>query len=238
MSKLSNYFAKPAIWEDGPLPEDNMILNFNGSWTDACGNHTWTLNNGLSTTTSNPKFGTGCAEFNGTDHYASIAYSAADFRWWDGDGFTIDAWVYADSWAGWGYNITYDIPSLIGCRAFNGATNYWSFGPLTTGGLGFYYYSGAGRSVHSASSTLPTGEWVHIAMSRVDSTIYIFINGILASQGAIISTPSDSFSTLTFGVANSVFITGKVDAMRITRAARFIPPEIESFVPGTSEPTV
>jgi hypothetical protein len=83
--------------------------------------------------------------FDGTGDYLTSPFSLALCQWWTGD-FTIETWIYPNTLTGWQYDSGVVINStLVGCASTSTVTNYWSFGPLQTGVVKFYYYSGASQ---------------------------------------------------------------------------------------------
>lgn len=151
----------------------------------------------------------------GANDRASTPYEYADFNWWTSD-FTIEAWVQASSWTNWGSTTS---SALVGNYAYDGGTNYWSFGPLTNGKLGFYYYNGS--SVPNSFGTIPTGEIVHIAMTYSGGNIYLGINGEVSQPIAVSGTPQSSNAyPLGIGQHNGSHCPGYF-AIRISREALY-----------------
>lgn len=67
-------------------------------------------------------------------------------------------------------------------------------------------------------------------MTKSGSTVYFAVNGSVENAGTIAGTPQSSASyPLTLGMNNNRSIGGRVQALRITRAARytanFTPPD-------------
>lgn len=151
----------------------------------------------------------------GANDRASTTYVYEDFNWWTSD-FTIEAWVQASSWTNWGSTTS---SALVGNYAHDAGTNYWSFGPLTNGKLGFYYYNGS--SVPNSFGTIPTGEIVHIAMTYSGGNIYLGINGEVSQPIAVSGTPQSSNSyPLGIGQHNGSHCPGYF-AIRISREALY-----------------
>jgi hypothetical protein len=167
--------------------------------------------------------------FNGADSYLTATYSTSSFDWWTSD-YTIEAWVYASSWATWGSGTAYGQSGLVGNYTTADATNYWSFGPHTDGTIKFYYWNGAQNTV-SSSQTLKLNQWNHIAFTKTSSGIKLWVNGVGNTVTAVSGTPLSSNSTpLTIGRSNtSNVINGGVSNLRIVKGtavytANFTPP--------------
>lgn len=206
------------------------LLHFDGTngsttFTDVIGN-TWTASVATISTTS-PKFGTGSGLF-GPGTLISTTYSTTNFDWWT-TSYTIEAWVKPNTLTNWSYNSSGSIPVLCGNMTFNSLTDYWSFGPNSSGQVMFYYYNGAQNRVTS-TATLSTGVWTHVAMVNDAGTIRFFVGGTASGSAAISGTPqSSSGVTMLIGQGNNTNIDGNVDDFRITKGtarytANFTPP--------------
>lgn len=216
-----------------------LLMHFNGvnggtSFPDNSSYaRTVTPNGSVNTSTTNYKFPTASALFDGSGDYLTSSYISSDFDWWPGD-FTIEALVYATSWSTWSYVDGSANPVMIGCAVVSSFTNDWSFGPRSDGTLCFYYYNGASAN-RVFGGTLPINQWNHIAMVKNISGITLYINGVSVSGPTIISgTPISSQPgvVLTIGQINNTSITGNVDELRISKVARYtsnFTPPIQPF---------
>lgn len=144
---------------------------------------------------------------------------------WTSD-FTIEAWVYAASFAQWSY---FGRPAMIGNMSPTGGGNTWSFGPDTNNKLAFCYLNDSTRIIITSTTSLNLTSWNHIAMCKTSVGIALFINGIIDAIFAISGTPKSSSSTpLTIGQYDGNDITGYIDDLRITkgfaRYGDFTPP--------------
>jgi hypothetical protein len=144
------------------------------TWTDLSGNgNNGTLTNGPTYSFSNG----GSIVFDGTDDY--VACPATSFTQFDAD-FTIESWVWIDS-------------TVTSSRPDNekGVTLFSSFPPsgggsflviisgsTSTAGTGLQIYQDSISINMTISQTIPLDSWVHLAIVRVGSTIYGYINGI------------------------------------------------------------
>lgn len=169
------------------------------------------------------------AYFDGVSDSLTVPYTPASFDWWTSD-FTIEAWVYATSWSTWsGIHNGNNRPSLVGNMATLSTTNYWSFGPTTTGNLAWYYFNGS-ELLLSSSATIRTSQWNHIAATKTSSGITFFINGVAETPIAISGTPlSSNTQPLTIGSHRNISISGYVSNLRIIKGTalytgNFTPP--------------
>jgi hypothetical protein len=165
----------------------------------------------------------------GSGSYLTATYSTSSFDWWTSD-YTIEAWVYASSWATWGSGTAYGQSGLVGNYTSADSTNYWSFGPHTDGTIKFYYWNGSQNTV-SSSQTLKLNQWNHIAVTKTSSGIRLWVNGVGNTVTAVSGTPQSSNSTaLTIGRSStSNSINGSVSNLRIVKGtavytANFTPP--------------
>ena len=122
---------------------------------------------------------TGSVVFDGTGDYLAVTPIDNSFvNWWESD-FTVEAWIYADSYADWYHDdSTYTIPVMVGHFNHDDNSNYWSFGPVEDGKVEFYYWKGSQNHTFITSHGVIAGEWSHIAMSySVANGAKLFING-------------------------------------------------------------
>lgn len=247
MTRLSTYFGGATErWDQSSNAGDEFLLNFNGTdgattITDDCGNHTFTAQADAQLDTADQKFGTASLLLDGVGDYVSTTYNLTAFNWWEND-CTIDCWVKASAWTGWSYFATYPISTLIGNRAFNGLTNYWSFGPNVNGGVSMYYYNGSGQGVSTPDAVLPVDQWNHIAMVCKSDVIYLLVNGSVQKIAAVVGTPQHAAGQpLTIGAANNTYAAGHIDALRFTQGyARYVPAAAlsETYEIPATEPSV
>jgi hypothetical protein len=175
--------------------------------------------------TSVKKYGTGSMYFDGTGDYLSKQNPPIYLiNWWQGS-YTIEYWIYANAFTQGAQND----PVIIGNMDASSSSNYWSFGPITSGVVRFYYYNGSGQAVQT-TTTLSTGQWYHLAFVNNNGSLAIYINGVSSATGSVSGTPQSSSSIpLTIGSTNSASFNGYIDDLRITKGvarytATFTPP--------------
>jgi hypothetical protein len=105
---------------------------------------------------------------------------------------TIEAWVYVTSGNAWPAG---DCPSLVG----KGRTSSYWLGLECGGSTALYFFPGDGNSAVSAGS-LPTGEWVHVAVTYDGAEVKFYINGILDSTVALIGALGSNNEPLYIGL--------------------------------------
>ena len=158
----------------------------------------------------------GSGYFDGSGDYLTTPYTTSNFDWWTGD-YTVEAWVYPTTFTGWSYSSGGEAPTLIGNSSASAVTDYWSFGPISTGAVSFYYYNGSVVIVTS-SATCKLNQWNHIAMTKTSSGISIFVNGVGTTATAVSGTPQSSTgTTLTIGAGDNAYINGYASNIRIVK---------------------
>jgi len=160
--------------------------------------------------------------FDGVNDWVSIAKSS-DFDFGEGD-FTIDLWAkhYQDVY------IYY-----FGNNAASSSTpgvvfNSYLFVQYPNNKIAFAFCRGLGDwvSVESPPITdIPDNEIMHIAISRKDSTVHIFINGIKVSTSSY--NTDITTGTVDFGVggcenAHTFYTKLRGGHMRVSKAALFL----------------
>lgn len=219
-----------------PFSEVSLLLHMNGidastTFTDDSDNaHVLTAVGNAQIDTADSKFGGASGLFDGTGDYISCPYVSADFDWFSVD-YTIEAWVKASAWTNWSNGSNH--PCMIGRHSPSSATDYWSFGPNSSGALVLYYFNGTGI-FETGTATCPTGQWVHIAMTYNNSLneIKFWIDGTLDTTHAIAGTPQSVSESLIIGQNGGTSINGWLDDVRITKGsirytANFTPPIAE-----------
>ena len=157
------------------------------------------------TDTTVKKFGTSSLELNGTTDYIGVAGNN-DFGFGTGD-YTVEGFFYFDSVAA--------TTNLFDFRAGAGS----DVAPVVYidagGELRFYSYS----ADRITGTTLTTGQWYHIAVSRSGNDTRLFLDGILEGTWTVSPVDYDVAKPLIIGArwdaANK--LDGYVDEFRVTK---------------------
>lgn len=173
----------------------------------------------------------GSAYFDGTGDYLTVTNPPTILREWWKSPFTIEAWVYVNSFN----QAAYAQPTMVGNMSPTSDGNYWSFGPITNGTIRFYYWNGSGGVSVTTTTAIETKQWCHLVVVYVNSQIRIYINGVLSVTSAISGTPlSGAEIPLTVGTLNNSSINGYISDLRITTSALYSSNFLPSSVPLTT----
>jgi hypothetical protein len=206
-----------------------LLMHFDGSnggtvFTDSSiYNRAVTASGNVNTSTTQKKFGTASAYFDGSGDflygsYSNLALGAGDF--------TVDFWIYPTEARD---------QSLFETRIRGGASNQpnsIALFMLSARTLQLQLTSGGGTT--TATVTLNT--WSHIAIVRSGSTINLYING--TSVLTVTSTLNFNVQGLTIGVAADAagpYFKGYYDELRILSGValwtgNFTPPTAASSI--------
>jgi len=161
----------------------------------------------------------GSFSMNGTNNYATIPYSTTYFDWFTTSvDYTLECWIYPLTYTGWS-NLG-GIPASLGSMAANGSNNNWSFGINTTGVVTFYYYNGVTTYING-TGVAPLNSWSHIAMTKTNNGVTLFINGVLQTNSAntaIVGSPQTG-TPITIGAYAGNYPNGFITDIRIVKGA-------------------
>jgi hypothetical protein len=140
-----------------------------------------------------------------------------------GDDFTIECWVYSTTT---GNRTIVSSVNNVGSWSSNG---YWSF---YVGGGNYPQLQIDDSSYTGADTTLPTDQWVHLAVTRTSNTVRYFINGSVNPTTFSNSRTLKNPSGIVIGSGpNNNYIynyTGYIQDLRISNeckyTANFTPP--------------
>jgi hypothetical protein len=202
-----------------------LLCNFtNAAITDG------TMKNNLETvgnaqvSTSIVKYGAGSMAFDGTGDYLTSNVGTTDLYAFGTGDFTIEMWVY--------FNGVASIQCVYDSRPVSTQGAYVLI-YLNSDGTLRYFVSSADRIT---SSALSASTWYHVAVSRINGSTRLFINGTQAG-----STYTDSTSYLNASgrpwvginafTTNTQGLNGYIDDLRITKGiarytANFTPPQV------------
>jgi hypothetical protein len=205
------------------------LLHMEGSnngttFTDVKGK-AWTNAGNAVTSTTQKKFGTTSAYFDGNiDYISTPAHNDLEFGT---SPFTIECWIYiagnSPQAGGPGYRyatIVSELSSNVGGVAFSIA------GSGTTTGTGLLWEDkSTGSSISGTwTVTVSQGAWHHVAMSRDGATIYLALDGTVYSTsvtGGVSRTIGSASYPMLVGRQNVSSFTydfnGYIDELRITK---------------------
>jgi hypothetical protein len=165
--------------------------------------------------TSVKKYGTGSLAFDGTGDYLPFTNPLIS-NFGTGD-FTFECWVYKTTSSG-GDQV------IIDARAANNATPWLV--SITNANL-IYFYSG---TAYTTSSSISLNTWSHIAVSRSNGTLKIFIDGVSGFSGTVTTNlDRNAGGKIGSDVSGNSVLYGYIDDLRITKGvarytATFTPP--------------
>lgn len=220
---LSSTATSAAVEPSDPyFTNVSLLLHMDGAnnsttFTDSTGLNTLTAVNGTKISTTQSKFGGASGYFDGTNDYLSIPYNSG-FAFGTGD-FTIEAWVYKTSSAGW--SIIFD-----GWSSTSG--NQYQFGFVNGTYRPMFYYN---NTYLAHESAITANQWTHVAVTRQSGTLRIFLNGQVGSSTVTLNNSLGSTATYYVGSqgGSSNYFTGYMDDLRVTKGiarytANFTPP--------------
>jgi hypothetical protein len=130
---------------------------------------------------------------------AAFAYGTSDFTW--------EAWIYPTS-ASWN--------SVSG--------NFYIIDHGSNGGtLSYYqnklaYYNGTDGSISPAVATISSMTWTHVAVSRVGSTLRMFVNGaLLTSATSNHNYAAQAVTVGNFGGGGNYYFAGYITNVRLVK---------------------
>lgn len=195
--------------EMSAAPSGNLDLiayyAFDGDLNDGSGNANHAATNG-SLSFAAGKYGSGSLNLSGSDQYAVIP---AEMMAGVSD-FTISVWVYWNGGGAWQRIFDFG----------NNTTQYMFLSPSSgSGTLRFAVTTnGSGSEQIAETSSLSTGSWQHVAVTRSGNTVRLYKNGSLADTETVSIAPS-SFNPVLNYIGESQWpdplFSGRLDEMYI-----------------------
>jgi hypothetical protein len=164
--------------------------------------------------------------FNGSNDYLYVSPDAR-FSFGLGD-FTVECWIYISELP----NNTHG-KMIVDARPWGGNGNFWLLGLSASGILGFS--QGSGAVGLDSPYPVPTSQWVHIAVTRSSTSIYMFINGDVANSatGAVANILSNGLRigvNSFVGNAPDTYFKGYISSLRIVKGDAIY---VSNFIPST-----
>jgi hypothetical protein len=200
------------------ITNTSLLLNYtNAGITDATAKNVLETVGNAQISTTQSKFGGSSMYFDGTGDYLTspnnqwVTFGTSDF--------TMEAWIYWSSLASgsaifWGSGVGWTLYIYPENKLQWGRTTPQSPVNLLTG-----------------STTLATGQWYHIAVTRASGTVRLFVNGVV--DGSVSDTADyNAAGALQLGISHSSnYFTGYIDDLRVTKGyarytANFTPPSV------------
>jgi hypothetical protein len=200
-------------------------------------------NYGALTKTGIKKFGTSSIYFNGiNDHIVSPASN--DF-FFSTAPFTIEAWIYLTGNAAINPNSERSCVIFSQFYSSGGGFTFSIIGNSTTTGTGLMWDDkSGGQTGGRCSAAISKNAWHHIAICRKDTTIYMFLDGLLIGTSTLTANKSlgvgTSYAQYIGGIPGVIYwegyFPGYIDELRITKGtARYT----ESFtIPTEAFPNI
>jgi len=189
--------ASPAAGEAYFETDTNKIIVWDGSaWTEIVSDTAPSLSNTYS------------VDFDGTNDNVAISYdSSLDIT----GALSITAWVKFDSLSG--FPMIYAIGDYFDGYAGNGGHQFYSSSNKVA-----FFDTGTGGAPSFSSTTLSTGTWYHLAVTRSASRgITFYVNG--SSAGTDTRTGSPSTGTLDIKIGSdagpSNYLNGLIDEVAV-----------------------
>lgn len=200
-----------AVIVSAPFSEVELLVNFDDFIIrDRSDNNREFTSNGVTSSSTQAKFGTYSGLFNGSSGLEVDHDTGIDV--WDGSDFTVEAWIYPTS-------------SVSGAGLFSKATS----GAITgTDGwqlllddltLSLITIESGSQSSSSASMDLSLNTWTHVALVKDGSGARVYQDGVqVINVGSAPSNLSNAFNFLIGEdrTANTEF-NGHMDSIRITK---------------------
>ena len=189
-SNTKSYISGSTIWNDVSRSGNNGTLTNGPTFNGANG---------------------GSIVFDGTNDYVTITNPPTSLINWYSGNYTIQCWFNGSTFT----NSSNGGSSLCGNADPTTSAEFWSFGPINTGKIKWYYYYGVINNILS-NSTVLTNNWYNITFTKISNTLTIYINGLLDISTTLIVTPqsSTSYPFIIGSVANGRF-SGKVSVLSI-----------------------
>ena len=160
--------------------------------------------------------------------FLSKAATTNLITWKATTGFTIEYWGY---WTAFGGSIQ------GGPGNQNGSgTNYWSFGPYTSGVLQFYYWGSGTSYFTTTTGVVPLNTWTNIAAvfttTGTSTTANLYVNGVrqniqwnnggtYAQQQTVTNGVVDTGFPFGMGKYGGQLTSGYVNSLRVSNINRY-----------------
>ena len=164
--------------------------------------------------------------FNGSSQYLTVPANAA-FNMGSGD-FTVEAWVYFNTSGRQLIASQYDSAGSNASGSFELARN-------ASNVLSFLINSGGTAYSAVGTTTLPTGQWIHVAGVRSGNTLSCYMNGVLQGSanvsGVTTNSSTQPLQLSGYGSGTGLFLNGQLSNVRIVKGTAVY---TGAFTPSTA----
>ena len=191
-----------------------LLLGTNAGVVDQTGRNDLITAGTATITASTFKYGAGSIYIPGTGNYVQTISTNTNYGVPTSlTTFTIESWIYMTQLPTGAY------PSMIGDMTPTSTTDNWSFGPISTGQLQFYWNPGSATTV-TGNTVMSTSTWNHVAISVNSNAILLFVNGVnqTLTGTTTLTARSSTLNYLTLGqwTSGSYQYYGYIDDLRVT----------------------
>jgi hypothetical protein len=230
------YLGASKVWQAASGATASLLVRFNASPiadTSTVG-HSLSIS-GVSLASDISPTGYSYGYFDGSGG-VSIYPTDSSLDFGTGD-FTIEFWMQAATLD--------DIVGLLQHRSIDGGFNSGQWQLMTFGGGKLLWYSSSLACI--SDSSIPTGEWVHVAVVRVGTNMEMFINGTKQAgtycESASLTGGDDAAFNIGFGIGGLSHYDGYMAGLRIIKGTAiywnsFTPATVISAIPSTNIATV
>jgi hypothetical protein len=163
-----------------------------------------------------------------TNQYVSKPGTTGLVTWKATTGFTVEYWGF---WTAFSSTINGGPGNSDGA-----STNYWTFGPITSGILEFYFWGPGQNYIKTTTGVIPLNTWTSIAAvfttTGSNTIVSLYVNGVrqnvqLNNTGAFAATQTATNGAVSSGTPfglgryGSNFITGFVNNLRVSNINRY-----------------
>jgi hypothetical protein len=208
-----------------------LLCNFtNAGILDSTGKNVLETVGDAKVNTAIKKYGTGSMYFDGTGDQLTAYSTAQNLNALSSGDFTIEGWINTST-----LTPAASYACIVGMQDYSG-TKGWGVWQLNQTILVFF--NATVTTVTTGNVITATGTWYHIAVTRSNGSVRVFINGTLAAGPTSVSFSDSTTTPLTVGGistatgwnANYPFY-GYIDDLRITKGiARYV----QNFTPPTA----
>lgn len=219
--------SSPVLTVDPYFANTVLLMPFNNEYgTTAFENiapitKTLTAHGNAQISTAQFKYGIAAGLFDGTGDYLSTTHNILHSIQ-SGD-FTIEAWVYR--------NVSGALHYIVSKRPSGATATGWEWRINSTDLLQFLHVGGSSLV---STTTVPAGQWVHIATVRNGTTVTHYIDGVASGSTTFTNGTENTADTLKVGIGSDLSgsFNGYIDDVRITKGASrytadFAPPNAE-----------